>query len=163
MNSFLYCQTKMDSVEKIIEQVEKINQENDYRKVILRNEEFMENMTDGGGELTGFYRNNIISKTYQTIGISYGIYFVEYYYDDNKLIFVSEKFEQYSYDSLNTLDYSKTTTAFKGLYYFDSGKIIYSTSAGHNRFEEDNFDPAKYYTDESIRNLELIRNKMYKQ
>jgi hypothetical protein len=152
----------MEIVEKIIEQVDNINKEKDFRKVTLRNEEFMENMTDGGGEMTGFYKNGVISKVYQRIGVSYGIYFIEYYYEDNMLIFVTEKFDQYAYDSLNSIDYSKTENILKGLYYFDSGKVIYSTSTGHDRFEEDNSDPAIYYSQESERNLELIKNKMYK-
>ena len=88
VNSLLYSQTSMEIVDKIIEQIDKINQEKDFKKVTLRNEEFMENMTDGGGEMTGFYKNGIIYKVYQRIGVSYGIYLIEYYYEDNKLIFV---------------------------------------------------------------------------
>lgn len=153
-------QTREELIDNIRSKVEDIHLDTALKTVTLQNEEFLENMTDGGGELTGFYKKGKIYRVYQSIGISYGVGITEYYYSSKgSLIFVREKFDAYVHDSLS-LDYSKTTNTFNGVYYFSKDSLIHSSSTGHNKFEEDNIDPAKYYLEESKRNIDLIRKKM---
>lgn len=158
-SNMLKSQTREDLINKIMDKVEDIHLDTNLKSITLQNEEFLENMTDGGGELTAFYKKNRIYKIYQSVGISYGVGITEYYYSKDKLMFVREKFNAYNYDSLS-FDYSKTTTTFSGFYYFDNDKLIHSTSTGHNRFEGESIDPAKFYLDESAKNIALMRNKM---
>src|SRR6185295_612843 len=47
-----------DNIEQIRETVEKINTDTGYRTRTLDNEEFMEEMGDGGGSLTGYYKGD---------------------------------------------------------------------------------------------------------
>jgi len=95
------------------------------RKVTLENEEFLTNMTDGGGELTGFYKNKEVKKIYEWIGLSNGISVKEFYFDKGQLIFVYEKFDSFVFDAQkNEFDFTKTKTIFEGRYYFSNKKLF---------------------------------------
>jgi len=156
-----FSQTTPELMEETSEKVEMIDIDATLKTVTLLNDEFMQEMTDGGGELKGYYRDNLIYHIHQTVGISYGIYLTEYYYSGNKLIFVNEKFNQYYYDTLTTsLDYSKTENAYNGSYFFNNGKLIHYTSTGHSRFEGDSIDVAKTLTTESDEAFDLILKKI---
>ncbi len=163
-NSVVISQSDDEKVNIINQKVEAINAAVDLKSVTLTNEEFMENMSDGGGELKAYYnRDKIIQKIIQRVIISYGIYVTDYYFENNRLIFASEGFEQFASDSLHNLDYSKTEITFRGMYYFDGSKIIQTNSVGHNRFEEDGSDPAEYYIKDSGKNILLVGKKLSEQ
>lgn len=118
-------------------------------------------MTDGGGELTGFYKDRPLSRIYRSIGISYGVGISEFYYKKNRLIFIREKFNSYVYnDSLGTADYSKVNTTYSAKYYFDNGKLIESNSSGHKITSGDNPDTEKVLLDESDEAFNFINNKI---
>ncbi|MEO8447125.1 MAG: hypothetical protein ABI528_06495 [bacterium] len=157
----ILSQTTPELMDEISEKVEVIGLDATLKTVSLLNDEFLHEMTDGGGELKGYYRDNLIYHINQTVGISYGIYVTEYYYSSNKLIFVNEKFNQFYYDTLTTsLDYTKTETTYDGSYFFNNGKLIHSTSAGYSRFEADSIDVAKTLTTESDEAFDLILKKI---
>lgn len=159
----LYSQDRDELINKIQAEVEKINAETKFDSVMLRNEEFLKEVPDGGGELIGYFNDKQISKITVSIGISYGIGLMEFFYSQNNLIFVGEKFESFVYiDSLNAFDYSKTETTFTGVYYFDNRKLFHQSSNGHNRFEGDDINPEKILLKESDEYLKLISNKLNK-
>ena len=55
-----FAQTKDEQIKLIRKKFEIVNRDTTLRKVTLENEEFLTNMTDGGGELAGFYKNKEI-------------------------------------------------------------------------------------------------------
>ena len=119
-----------DKIQIIKKRFTSINTDNAYSIVTLDNEEFLEQMTDGGGQLKGYLKGGGFSKIYENIGLSYCIQIREYYFWDNKLIFVFEKEDDFALDSLGTIDHTKTKAAFEGRYYFDNGKLISTKTKG---------------------------------
>ena len=104
----------------------------------LTNEQFLGHMTEGGGELTGYFKTGQIKKIVERIGLSYCVRTFEYYFWDGQLIFVYAKEEDFPYiDSTGTLDYTKLELAFEGRYYFDNGKIIETKMTGQKRVADD--------------------------
>ena len=93
-----FAQTKNEQIKLIRKKFEIVNRDTTLRKVNLENEEFLTNMTDGGGELTGFYKNKEIKKIYEWIGLSNGISIKEFYFESGQLIFVYEKFDSFVFD-----------------------------------------------------------------
>lgn len=82
--------------------------------------------TDNGASLTGYLRNDTIFKIVVWIGLSNKAIQQEFYYTDEKLLFVFEKISFYEYDKKNNnLDYTKLNLKFSNRYYFDKGKLIY--------------------------------------
>lgn len=141
--------------------IEDIHLDTSLKSVTLQNEEFLKNMTDGGGELTGFYKGKKVYRIYQSVGISYGVYITEYYFWKNRLMFVRDKFNSYVYnDSLGTFDYTKINTTYSGSYYFKDQKLIHQTSSGHNRFEGDSIDVEKTLLNESNEAYNFIALKI---
>jgi hypothetical protein len=126
---------------EITARVREINNDSSMTTVVLRNEEFMDNSTDGGGELTGYFKNDQIWKITRSIGISNGMEIYDYYFTKGKLIFVYEIFNGFVYDmKSNRMDYSKTERNFIGRYYFKNNKLIDLETTGHNRFEDNSID-----------------------
>ena len=139
-----YGQSKEDQIKAIRKEFTAINNATTLKKVTLENEEFLENMTDGGGALTGFYEAGTIRKIHQWVGLSNGIEIKEYYFKNGRLIFVYEKFNSFVYDNDKAqFDQSKTERTFEGRYYFNNQKLIDYVTTGHNRFEDDSIDPEK--------------------
>ncbi len=126
--------------------------------VTLENDEFLENMTDGGGELTGFFTNNHLIKIELWVGISYGNFKFDYYFQDSELHYIVETFQQYSYDvETDTWNYSKLEQTFRGDYLFQP-TFDYET-LGHNRFENDELDPEKVLREETMEYVKLLNKK----
>lgn len=74
----------------------------------------------------------------------------EFYYVDEKLLFVFEKISFYEYDKKNNnLDYTRLNLRFSNRYYFDNGKMIYKlceekgASANAGKIQP---DAIKYYS-----------------
>lgn len=87
-------------------------------------EEFMDHVTDGGGELTGYYKKDTLVKIVEWIGASFGNRTREFYFKGRKLFFAFEKFESFVEKDNGELDLSKTSTTYEARYYFNSGKLI---------------------------------------
>jgi hypothetical protein len=113
-----------------------INQTSDYQVVSLSHEDFLENMTDGGGQLQGYFRKDEIQKIFESVGLSYCMQTKEYYFWDNKLIFVYEKEVSFKMDSLGTLDHSKVGPVFEGRYYFSDDKLISTQTKGRKLMDD---------------------------
>ncbi len=129
-----------------------------YSQVILDNDEFMEQMTDGGGRLTGYFSGNEVRKINVTVGVSYGKYEFDYYFKNSKLYYIVESFKQYAYDvDTDTWNYSKMEQTFNGDYLFQPD-FDYET-LGHNRFKNDELDPEEVLKDEANGYLILLKNK----
>jgi hypothetical protein len=124
-------------VKSIQDKVELIDLEKNYETKVLNNEKFLDNMTDGGGQLTGYFKDGKIVKIVERLGLSYGVKTYEYYFANDELLLVKEKEEDFPDTENNgTLDYTKVELAFEGNYYFNSGKMIDSQTEGQKRFSD---------------------------
>ena len=130
------------------------------RKVTLEIEEFLTNMTDGGGELTGFYKNKEVKKIYEWIGLSNGISVKEFYFDKGQLIFVYEKFDSFVFDDKkNEFDLTKTKTIFEGRYYFNNEKLFSKSTKGNKGLAAREETTERGLIERANENLEVLSKK----
>jgi hypothetical protein len=121
----LYLSGQDTKIQDIREKFQSINRDKNYTVLTLNNEEFLEQMTEGGGQLTGYFKGDSIYKIHERIGLSYCVLTTEYYFRNEHLIFVFEKEDVFPYiDSLATFDYTRTENTFEGRYYFDKDTLI---------------------------------------
>jgi hypothetical protein len=156
-----FAQEKTKLVNEIRKQVNVIDSDTTQKKVVLNNEEFLEHAADGGGQLAGFYKAGQLRKIVRSVGLSNGNEIVDFYFKDNKLIFVHDQFNSFVYDpDKQTFRFDTTEKTFDGHYYFYNNKLIDQISTGHNRFEDDNIDAEKIWLTEANDNKKLLeRNK----
>ena len=155
--STCFTQAKSDIIDGIRVEFKYINADNDLKKVTLENEEFLENMTDGGGELTGYFNKGQIKKFPQWVDLSNGNKTTEFYFKNGHLIFVYEKFASFPFNTkTEQLDHTKTETTFEGRYYFHNNKLIDYRTTGHNRFEDDTIDPEKTLLKEASKDVKQL-------
>ena len=132
---------KIDSISKVIDK------DTQLKKKKYDQEEFMEQITDEGGVLTVYHKNNVIYKMKELVGLSYGVIIRTYYFKNKELLLVKE--EEYPYDTdvngnINKEKLSKNDL-FVGKYYFKNDKLVDAESLGHNRFEDERNDAEKEY------------------
>lgn len=139
--SSVHSQDISDRYANVTDRVKQINNDNTFDIVVLENEEFMTEMTDGGGKLTGYFKGGQIQKMTSVIGLSYGIVTFDYYFSSGKLIFIYETMDAFPYlRNSGTFDYTETYRNFIGRYYFSDNRLVDSETTGHNRFENDAVD-----------------------
>jgi len=131
-----YGQSKDAIIKDIKNSFQQINNDKSLKVVKLENEEFLQNMTDGGGSLTGYFKNDTLCKISVWAGLSFGIRQYEYYLKNGRLFFIYEKEEDFAATSSGTLDYKKLDLAFEGRYYMNEGKVIDIKVKGQKRFGE---------------------------
>ena len=157
-----FDQTKEEQIKSVRKKFEIINRDTTLRKVALENEEFLTNMTDGGGELTGFYKNKEIKKIYEWIGLSNGISTKEFYFDKEQLIFVYEKFDSFVFDDKkNEFDLTKTKTIFEGRYYFNNEKLFSKSTKGNKALAAQGESSGKSLLESADDNMRLLNKKAY--
>ena len=123
---------KTDSlIKKLRKEFQAINSDTTLKTILLEGDEFMEQATDGGGELSGYFKNKSLVKIVEQVGISHGNRTREFYFKDNKLFFVFSKFESFMQTN-NGLDLSKVKTSFEGRYYFSNEKLVMKKTTGEN-------------------------------
>ncbi len=156
-----YSQEKTVNTDKIREVVEQINKDSGYTKTVLNNEEFMEEPTDGGGELTGYFKNGHLVKIVEWIGLSSCISITEYYIQSRKLIFAFTQEKDFAYSTnLNTVDAQKQVATMECRFYFENDKLIKNIIKGESRCGGmPSKDWAKNYLDDCARYQKLLKNK----
>ena len=155
-----FAQTKDEQIKLIRKKFEIINKDTTLKKVVLENEEFLSNMTDGGGKLTGSYKNKEIKKIYEWIGLSNGISIKEFYFDKGQLIFVYEKFDSFVFDDKkNEFDLTKTKTIFEGRYYFNNKKLFSRSSKGDKSLAARDESTEDDLIERATENLEALSKK----
>lgn len=133
-----YGQTRPQVLETIRKQFQAINADAHLEKLELSGEDFLDEATDGGAQLTGFFKKDSLVKMVAWIGISYGNRTQEFYLQDGKLFFAYVKFEAFvPNDSLQELDRSKTQVSFEGRYYFHDNKLVEKKIRGKYPLEEE--------------------------
>lgn len=154
-------QSKAKLLGAIRKEFKDINSDTTLKKVVLTDEEFLDQIPDGGGELTGFYKTGELKKIKSWIGLSSGNAVFEFYFKDGKLIFVYEQFYSFVYDKKQEeLRLDTTERTFEGRYYFADGKLIAQTTTGHNRFEDDHINPQKRLLTEAAEHKKLLTRRI---
>ncbi len=115
---------EVPDVRAIRAQVNTLNADNGLQKRVFEAEEFLGNVTDGGGSLTCFYKKNTVVKIVEWIGLSHGNTTREFYFNGGKLIFVYGKVCNFVQKGDGELDYTKTKIAYEGRYYLKENKTI---------------------------------------
>ena len=157
-----FAQAKDEQIKLIRKKFEAINKDTTLRKVTLENEEFLINMTDGGGELSGFYNNKEIKKIYEWIGLSNGISIKEFYFDKGQLIFVYEKFNSFVFDDKkDEFDLTKIKTIFEGRYYFNNEKLFSKSTKGNKALAAQGESSGKSLLESADDNMRLLNKKAY--
>ena len=157
-----FAQTKNEQIKLVRKKFEAINKDTTLKKVGLENEEFLSDMTDGGGELTGFYKNKEIKKIYEWIGLSNGISIKEFYFDKGQLIFVYEKFDSFVFDDKkNEFDLTKPKTVFEGRYYFSNRKLFSESTKGDKSLAAQDESTGKSLLENADHNIRLLNKKAY--
>jgi hypothetical protein len=96
-STFLFGQTDI-KIKSIRKEVEKINKDSSYDIKALLNDYFVDEkneVSDGGQELRGFYKNGQLKKINHSVGISCCMNTTEFYFSGKDLVFVFEKQEVY--------------------------------------------------------------------
>ena len=155
--SFFLCnsviQSKYKKIQKIVAKIDKTKFKD---SVHLENEEFMKNMTDGGGSLTGYFQNGKLTRLDEWYGLSWGVLQVSYYFDNNDLVFVNEKEDHFYVDDSIGIDPFRFDGQFRGEYYFAKGKLFDEVSLGHNRFEDSANHAETEYIRRAKENMQII-------
>jgi hypothetical protein len=142
-------QTKAEKLLDILNTFQNINKDPSLRKRTIDDaEEFLGHPTDGGGELVGYFHKDSVCKIFVTVGLSYGSITDEYYFRNERLIFVYETEKDFpEMDSIGGLAYNKSNLAFEGRYYFDNDELIDKITKGKRRFADTKENPATFITD----------------
>ena len=122
----------------------------------LENEEFLENMTDGGGSLTGYFKHGDLVKIKEWVGLSYGVVQHSFYFSEGQLSYVLETENDFYIDDSFQKDYTRFGQHFRGDYYFANNKLAGMVTLGHNRFEDDANDPEKEFLKTAAEYQKLI-------
>lgn len=155
-----FCQTQSEQVNLIRKAYYAINSNKTLKKVTLKNEEFLENVTDSGAELCGFYKSGQIQKIKQWVGLSNGIQTIDFYFKSGELIFVYKTYSSFVYDNeKQELDYSKTENLLKCRYYFKNKKLIYHIVAGENQANESTKESEEGLLKAAANNLKMLNKK----
>ena len=118
-------------------------------------------MTDNGGKLKGFFKNDTIYKIIDLTGISYAVFVTEYYFWKDRLIFVyNTEFDyKHTYDSLGQFsgfDYSGTELKYEARHYYKNEKEIKKIENGKQLIKTDS---AIDYIEEALALKDLLKNK----
>jgi hypothetical protein len=158
---FAFAQADNAKIIKIRKAVEQINKDSGYTVKKLSDEEFLEQATDNGGQLSGYFKNGQLVKMVEWIGLSSCVNVTEYYLQNNQLIFTYTKGSESPYiESSQSFDQSKFKKTMDCRFYFDNGKLVKSIFFGATRCGGKPTDAlAKDDLEECSRDIKLLTKK----
>jgi len=113
-----------------------INSDASLKKVVIDNDKLSTidpdyKASDGGEELTGYFKDGDLVKLTFSVELSFGIKTLEFYFQNAEVIFAYEKQQNFRKNGKTTeSDYSHLTTGFEGRYYLDKNKVIQKVEKG---------------------------------
>ena len=139
--SFLFGQNA-ERIAAVRKKVEAINTEKSYQINKLDNDYFVnvkKEATDGGQELTGYYKNGKLKKIVYSVGLSYEMKTTEYFFSNDELIFVFHKQDQFAdlkdkSNQVTGLDHTKLESVYTGRFYFENSKLFSINETGKEIF-----------------------------
>ncbi len=148
-------QDKADIIKDIRQEYQRINSISSFHIVKLDAEDFAEETPDGGAELKAYYKKDSLLKITEWIGLSFGNRSREYYFKNNQLFFVFEKFDSFV-ETKDGLDHTKTKNSFQGRYYYSNNKLIQTTISGKKPMDD---QPVSGILTDAENNSKLLNNK----
>ncbi len=129
-----FAQGDGDPVTAIRKIVAQINKDSGYTVKKLDGEDFLEETTDNGATLTGYFKNGKLVKMIEWMGLSSCINITEYYLQNDQLVFAYTRGSETLYiDSLQSFDQTKQKVTMECRFYFDRGKMIKMIASGSTR------------------------------
>ena len=121
----LSTQAQSDAIQDIRTKFTTINQMEFQEILTLENEQFLEQIPDGGGQLTAYYLDGQLYKLVEWIGLSFGQRITEYYFWEGDLFFVFQLEKRFGFDAeAGAIDYDQLEEVFAGRYYLNEGSMI---------------------------------------
>ena len=162
-----------ERIAAVRKKVEAINTEKSYQIKKLDNDYFVNvknEVTDGGQELSGYYKNGKLKKIVYSVGLSYGLKTCEYFFSNDELIFVFEKQDQFATikdqsNQVTRLDHTKLEPVYTGRFYFENSKLFSIKQTGKEIFTkmDKKSKEAELLNDSKVFRLELQRVESKKQ
>ena len=143
-------------IQKYVNQIKKQKFED---SVELEEEQFLDNVTDGGGSLIGYFQNGQLLQVKEWVGLSYGVTQRNFYLKKGQLVCVLETEDDFYVDDSSGTDHSVFGQHFRGDYYFTNNKLVDVVTLGHNRFEIDTNDPEEQFVKLVTKYQKLILNE----
>jgi hypothetical protein len=156
-SNHLFAQNENAKIKAIQQIYKRTNQLSGFKKLTLQNEAFLENVPDGGGTLTGYFKKGILYKIKEWVGLSYGIVETEYYINKNALVFAYVKERHFKMVN-DEVDYKTTIPAYEGRFYFDQNKLLRMIQKGEGLWSTAQ-DSALPLQGNSKRYIELLYKK----
>lgn len=156
-SNHLFAQNENAKIKAIQQIYKRTNQLSGFKKLTLQNEAFLENVPDGGGTLTGYFKKGILYKIKEWVGLSYGIVETEYYINKNALVFAYVKERHFKMVN-DEVDYKTTIPAYEGRFYFDLNKLLRMIQKGEGLWSTAQ-DSALPLPGNSKRYIELLYKK----
>ncbi|MBK9193596.1 MAG: hypothetical protein IPO17_01130 [Flavobacteriales bacterium] len=128
------AQTDTSATTQIRRLVQEIDRSKGYAVRTLENEEFLEQMTDGGGELTGLTRNGQLVTMTERVGLSSCVTIAEYYFENTELVFVSVQGSEFAYvDSTASFDPGVQDLTMQAMFYYHNDHVLEVDLKGSTR------------------------------
>lgn len=109
----------------------KIDMDKTLVKVVIgKSEEFLGQATPNASELTGYFKGSQLMKIKSSISFSWGYLEDEYYFMNDKLLYVYQKERRFVFDPETGELTNQLNTVFSGSFYFSMEKIIREDVAG---------------------------------
>ncbi|MES2567898.1 MAG: hypothetical protein V4565_13580 [Bacteroidota bacterium] len=129
-----YAQRSNIQLESIL-MAHKIGTDTSLKKIILTNEQFLKEYTDGGGELIGYYKSKNIERILMKIYVSNGIETINYYFKNENLFFVLETFSTFKWDEKQEkFNRDETTNSYDNRYCIKNDELVCQTMTKSNRY-----------------------------
>jgi hypothetical protein len=156
-----FGQVDSNKLNEIRKTVEQINKDTAYSTKVLNNEEFMEQMTDRGGYLTGYYKRGKLVKIIEWIGLSRCNNITEYYLQNNRLVFAYTEGQDFTFgDSSSAIASNILSNALECRFYFDNDKLVKSIMKGSTACSgEPSIEWAKQDLDDCKKYIKLLAGK----
>lgn len=162
----IHAQINTDMVNAVNIEVAAINQVKNYRQAKCGYNKRLQTISHGA-VLIGNSTKNILKKIDDwQVENKTGVRQMSYYFKNKQLIKVEEIFyafripenitidnlEEYrsTMDTTSIINLAETAISFNGSYWFKNNKMIYMTTTGHNRFEDDTLDTESILLKEAI-------------
>lgn len=127
----LCAQVKENSIAQIRKRVNEINNAKGLIVKVLKNEEFLEQIPDGGGELKGYSKNGRLVKIVEWIGLSSCVQTTEYYLQDGKLMFVY--IQGRDFEHLKPGATTKPKLVMECRFYYKNNQLVKSLMQGKTK------------------------------
>jgi hypothetical protein len=119
------------AVDSLVKQIDRLT---NLEVKTLENEQFLKQMTDGGGDLTGMLKNGELVKIIERVGLSSCVMITEYYFQNSQLVFVSSQGLEFGYvDSTSSFDPGVQDVTQEARFYFHERHLVLSDLKGSTR------------------------------